>query len=282
MLVLKLPKTLRSEEMTNLTKNQNFHSRLPARMVFRKHLKKGSVRDQYKQLLSKGFDVDTLACDYLLEQFHCPYYNIYDSAIPFLLKVDLTKIYFKHVKMMFPAIQLRFTGNWLGLHIINVTRCSFKDANFHGLSIRWCWGEHIQTGEASYFVNIGGDERNVLESVQASVCTNRDLHTQTQRVFSNDEITEIVRLVISVLLVDDEELLTWDFLKKDIGREISLERKLERMKQRHHFGKNLRVETGLTIVEPHPQTYWTGKGRTEPVVKIRKGWVNNKKPFYEG
>jgi len=87
-----------------------------------------------------------------------------------------------------------------------------------------------------------------------------------------------VRLAITLCLLDkNPELIVPDVLSKDLQKwqdtqdQKFVDRAIRRGKYGWHVGRD--VEVVPHVRRPHPALFWTGAGRTVPIVKLRRGSI---------
>lgn len=224
------------------------------------------------------------------ERLQRPYYNIYPSIAPMLLKLSLS-VDTKFIQPPLAVFLIRLPQDpkilnyqWKGTnwHIRSilvgpgVLRSGAK--NFEGM-ILW-----VNTGELSRgpdgrdypihtYINLPMEDGMTVE--QSLDALPWDESAFRGMMIPREIRVACTRLACTIcLLGNDPELIEPEVLNKDHGKPIT-EAILERAKRYGKFGWNVgrSIEVVPHIRRGHPALMWTGHGRHIPRIVMRKGSV---------
>jgi len=232
----------------------------------------------------------------------CPYYRVYPSIIPMLLKLNLEvdtgliripqglRVFAIH----FPKIDHKLSFDFDGRHynvrsiLCGPVTLSSKGEIYDGISIWVDFGETYGISDPSSnaiikdviipsYINIPVKKGLTVEA--ASDMLQHDPSSACGVVMPENIYTGIIRLVCTIcLLENDPTVIEPDVLDKDrMKYELCPDQKLvDRAIRRGKYGWNI----GRKIeIMPHVRgdspfaLYWTGKGRTIPIIRHRKGCI---------
>lgn len=257
----------------------------------------------YQECLEKG---DTVSANQFLQeeiwdQAKRPYYLVYPTVIPLLTRIELD---FSGESVKFPphlqTLAVRFPENQTQivtkdgspLRSMLVAPVDMRPSSQirypgRGLAIWMDIGETLDSEGMSLplydYAIFPLDSRTIQECLE--VCPQGDSGKKVN--ISSGWANQAIRLVITLLLIqDDPNLINPDVLgkdeaallealrKEDASRiQVLQDRAFRRRGPGWEIGKRYEPNSGPYVVPPHPQRYWVGKGRTQVVVKTRKGYV---------
>lgn len=218
-----------------------------------------------------------------------PYYNVWPAIIPALLKLTLdiqaTEIQPPEqvlvIKLPEERNLLRFEyhGEEHEVQSIMVTGFHVLDNSGDvGISLWIDIGEEVSGMRDYTFRNIPFRKGKTLEQCFDTLPVSPSALDGIQ--IPSQCLANCVKLVVSLLLLErDPEIIIPDVLNKDKDKLVDSGRWAElqdRAKRRGKFGWNigetLDVSPGV-VVPAHMCHFYVGKGRTERIYKIRKGWI---------
>lgn len=222
----------------------------------------------------------------------CPYYDVYPAIIPMLTSISLD-IPGEHIKppQGYDSLLLRLPKNREGIEqdglVVRSVFFSFQlcnrapgmDAPEQGLCVGMDLGERDVTGIPVFTLRAFPlDERPIEEAMRGF----RDHESLREGLQVPIELIErCVRLALTVCLIgEDDELLDPEILAKDRAKyrfadEEKRRALIEKARRRGKHGYRLgaKLEVIPHVRRPHPALYWTGKGRSVPVIRMRKGAI---------
>lgn len=223
----------------------------------------------------------------LWEQHRRPYYNVYPAIAPMLLRLSLD-LDTSLLKPSMPAFLIRFCRdkpplcwgeNW-HIHSMLVGPTSLHKGIevFDGFVLWVDTGERGIAPDGTQFpvhtyINLPMNKGMTLEESLRALPYDPSAY---QGMVMPEEIrTACARLACTIcLLENDPELIEPDVLAKDRDKPIT-PAIVDRAKRRGKFGFN--VGKGIEVIphvrRPHPALVWTGHGRTNAKIVMRKGSV---------
>jgi len=228
-----------------------------------------------------SLDRNTLAaeCNWMVD--HAPYYNIWPGIIPLLtsLKLDidggLVKFKRDNLMLRFPvgkSLKFEFNGQQHEVQTILASHCAARGED--GISMHLDIGERGGLNDPIYTIrNFQTIDGETLEEGIA----NLPLHHSAAFGIRVPEETmrDCMRIVCSIQLLDqgDSDLIMPQVLTKDLAKyERTKDPKyVEKARRRGKHGWD--IGKGLTVKphwrKPHLCLFWTGRGRTIPIIKQR-------------
>jgi hypothetical protein len=235
--------------------------------------------------MQKKGDYDTkteIRCEFLWMKAGRPYYRLYPGIIIPFLKLDLNKVDTGVLKMPVSTLMVQLPVN----SIVS------NDTALRNILL-WRIAENDQTGfyamlEYSKVGVSDDDHQNIFTaSFALPFKSGRMLGTMLGGsktvnggmaipVELQDAALKIA--AVCMLLGDDPQIIQPDVLSKDYEKwKIELDPKyVEKAKRRGKFGwvigKDIEVAPHMRAASPLA-LYWTGKGRTVPIIRYRKGCI---------
>lgn len=220
-----------------------------------------------------------------------PYYNVYPSILPMLLRLNLA-LDTEFVTLPVPVFSIRLpqephalsfpdNGSDYSIRAMLVGHSTgLRNAGnvYPGLVIWMDTGEREQSAKGlpvpiHTYINLPlSDDMTLEDAIHALPYDTTVFHGMR---LPEEIRTACVRLVCTLCLLDnDPSLIEPDVLNRDTGKPLS-EQIIDRAKRRGKYGWN--VGKGIEVIphvrRPHPAVMWTGHGRTSPRIVLRKGSV---------
>ena len=252
----------------------------------------------------KGFLGQLAMMEFLWYESERPYYNVYPSVLEMLKEVSLD-VPFKAITLPLPVIAVRFPDH-LGLQTKTLLAAIVCDGAFESDGphhMKWSGlkpeyprrvimsaqyarpNEELFVGMTSFW----GEPDQTVEEVLATPPKETERHD----VMTPEEVAKInkeaLRIVVGVsILANDPNFVQPIVLNRDQfkyeGSDEAIKKRLEDRAARLQ-GRGYSVGKGLeeTLAKdhsvsphmrrPHMALFWTGKGRTEPRLQLRRGCV---------
>ena len=244
-----------------------------------------------QQLIEKAWEAD-----------RCPYYRVYPSIIPMLLKLNL--------EVDTGLIRIPSDLRVFAIHFPKTDhKLSFDDASGHysirsilcgpvtltsagefydGISIWVDFGETYGISDPSSnplikdltiasYINVPVKKGLTVEA--ASSMLRHDPSSAYGVIMPENIHTGIIRLVCTIcLLENDPTIIEPDVLDKDKAKyeanptQAIVDRAVRRGKRGWNIGRKIEVIPHVRGDSPFA-LYWTGKGRTIPIIRHRKGCI---------
>jgi hypothetical protein len=197
---------------------------------------------------------------------HRPYYDVYPSIVPMLLKVDLDKVDATHIKFPVPRLCVRFAEPVVfgteSLKCLLVSKISMFSGP--GLAV-WCdFGYDYVVWQAFKLDgNIGA---------QLKVANNE--HCESS--IPEDTLRSCVQLVVSLSLI--EEIIEPELLNSDARSTQPMDLLIDRAHRRGKIGWSVGkgVEMCPHLRRPHLGIRWTGPRSSVPKIVPIKGSIIHK------
>jgi hypothetical protein len=220
-----------------------------------------------------------------------PYYNVWPAIIPPLvrLNLDLSTSYLKppmpELLVRLPVERNPLHFEWQGdtYHIQTILMCSIqiRDRGCPGVGMWIDFGERMGPGVAIHTTQkLACDGQNTLEWEIENIP--REPYADIGVQMPPGMIKDCLRLCCTLCLLEqDPEVVTADVLSKDkakfaeTGDPKFIAKARKRGKVGWDIGREMTVSPHYRVA--HSCLFWTGKGRTVPMVKIRKGTVVHRK-----
>jgi hypothetical protein len=235
----------------------------------------------------------------------CPYYRIYPSIIPMLLRLNLSidtgliklPSSLRSFAVHFPKIDHKLSFDigeaHYNIHSLICGPVTLQSGAhiYDGISIWVDFGETLGMCNLSdepivkdfpvpTYINMPVEEGLTVEDSSKML---KDDPTATYGIYMpNETKAQIIRLVCTLcLLENDPSIIEPDVLDKDRAKYAKSPDKtiVDRAIRRGKIGWNVgrAIETMPHVRGPSPLAlYWTGKGRTIPLIRHRKGCIVHK------
>jgi hypothetical protein len=206
-----------------------------------------------------------------------PFYRVWPSIIPMLLKLDLSKITAASAKLPIDNLLIQLpVGNGLG---------------DNGRDLHYIMAGSVETrkGPGTLVGSVDGSMNAEVPLVDMWLFERSDdtlaetlnrLRQAAPLNASTDVRDRAISLVTTLCLLDsDPELISPVLLAADAAKatftKADLQRMIDRARKRGRIGWD--VGKGIEVVphyrRPHPALMWTGEGRKVPRIVLRKGAV---------
>ena len=232
----------------------------------------------------------------------CPYYRVYPSIIPMLLKLNLEvdtgliriptglRVFAIH----FPKVDHKLSFDYGDRHynvrsvLCGPVTLTTKGEFYDGISIWVDFGETYGISDPSSdptikdltiasYINV--PVKNGLTVEAASDMLQHDPSSKLGVIMPESIHTGIIRLVCTIcLLENDPTIIEPDVLDKDKAKyeanptQAVIDRAIRRGKRGWNIGRKIEVIPHIRGDSPFA-LYWTGKGRTIPIIRHRKGCI---------
>ncbi len=240
-----------------------------------------------------------------------PYYNVYPTIIPLLLKINLD-FDASMARLPLPVLCIRFPKTNNPLDPVRTIICGnitfFHDTERDpatGLPLK-CAGFGMSVDKGDTDIGAKGHRIPLTDYIVFPTTPGRTVDEAIHYVadltcasalpqnFSKPEEIDVVRMCQYIrlclclgILDKDHTLINPDVLGKDeaayreaarqndlAALDVVIDRAFRRRGPGWEVGKAYeRVPGGPYVVPPHPQRYWVGKGRTSPIIKVRRGFT---------
>ena len=239
------------------------------------------------------------ASETLWEFCRRPYYKVWPTVIPYLTRIPLD---FPGKMIKVPSVDsicFRLPTERNPLKPIRSALCSKLPVE--GAKDRSGLIVHIDTGELT---DVGDGRMTPVHSFISFPLNDEPLEQFISNMgfidcglsrpdFERGVLREMLKLIVACFLVasgDDDNIINPDVLGRDDARfrttfekevkNVIVDRAFRRRGPGWDIGRKYEQGMGGSavcyIVPPHPQRYWVGKGRTQVIVKTRKGYVCGK------
>ena len=233
-----------------------------------------------------------------------PYYNIWPGMLDMLLGLDLAKVPVPYLKMPSPDPllirlpvghnhpKLGYVGGQHVSTILVISGDTIEDGN--PLRKFVIVVDFAETAETQLLIQCVGLNSGLTLSdfFEHSYPTqNGYLGLTTEQLLTTKDLNRGVLALLSTicLIARDPELVIPDVLAKDrdkFERETDQEKIaaiVDRARRRGKFGWDIGkgIETAPHWRKPHPALVWTGKGRSEPKIVLRKGSIVHREKITE-
>ena len=216
-----------------------------------------------------------------------PYYNVYPSIIPALLRLKLDfdsgdiECPLKAILVRLPTtsnpLSFKFENQEWFVRTMLMVRSIVREER--GISIWIDIGELMYGSPVYTFRNIQCVRGKTLEDSLDNLPEHES--TQVGVVLPNDTVESCVRLCCTLcLLENDPDVVEPDVFAEDREKyEKSRDQKyvdkaIRRGRVGWNIGRNINIETVPHVRGPSPAAlYWTGRGRTIPKIRFRRGCI---------
>ncbi len=242
------------------------------------------------QKMHDNVGVSQLSLEYNWTVAKQPYYNVWPAIIPPLLKLNLA-LSSAHLHPPKEELLIRlpdernplkfeFRGEHYSVRCIMLVQIMVRQLNCPGVGLYIDFGEKMGIQPIRTFQNMVCNGEKSLEEEIDSIP--EFWHANVGVRMPRDILKDCVRLCCTLcLLENDPEVITADVLNKDKAKfeHEPDERLVDKAHRCGKFGwdigKKMTVSPHYRI--PHSCLFWTGVGRTKPVIKIRAGTVVHRK-----
>ena len=221
-----------------------------------------------------------------------PYYNIYPSIIPHLLKINLNKVEVDQINLPLPYLLMRFPEK-------NDINFNFKDKKYYlrSLLVADNYYFRVDSNQMVFFIDFGEYDEfgwsvktfknlkkksglNVFEGLNAlKAHESFDIGV----VCPQDFIENCAKLICTICLMTGDsdiispEVLSCDQEKFEKTKDAKyIDKSIRRGKYGWSVGKNLQISPHFRSHCP-AALYWTGPKKTVPKIRFRKGCIVHKK-----
>lgn len=212
-----------------------------------------------------------LALEQEWEQCRKPFYNVYPTIIPLLTRIKLDFVIDWIVLPTSPLL-IRLPVDEHSLSPCRSILMATKPEL--GVFMYMDMGEVVDGYPLYDYRSIEYDGRMVTDILSTMPWHAHDFGKK----FEDSFLDSITALCCALCLIgDDDSLIDPNLLRKDRGKvnPVAIARAFRRRGPGWDVGKKYE-SNGPYVVPPHPQRYWTGVGRTVPVIKVRSGYVVKK------
>lgn len=248
-------------------------------------IKRFADRQKKAKLGSYNNEMDT-RCEYYWIRTGKPYYRLYQGVIKPFLKLDANKVDTGLLKIPTDntlMIQMPVGGvivNGIELRNIVLCKANINDRQTIGMHIMIEYaveGTEAHEYKKIYTANIStpfktglmlGEMLGALsQTVEGGIGIPKELYENAIKI-----------VAVCLLLENDPEIIQPDVLNSDLAKfKQTLDPKyIEKAKRRGKFGwvigRDIEVSPHIRAASPFA-LYWTGKGRTIPIIRYRKGCV---------
>jgi len=280
-------------EFRTLWANANSDPRIRGACIDIHHFYAGLIKqftDRQKRARpgsAESYDSATEArCEYYWIRTGKPYYRLYPGVIKSFLNLDADKVDTGLLKIPTDntlMIQMPLGGvvvNGIELHNIMLCKANINDRQTNGMymmieyapeGIKPHDNENIFTAYAMTPFKPGFMLGTLLnepsKTVEGGTALPRELHKAAMKI-----------VAVCLLLENDPEVIQPDVLADDLEKfKQTLDPKyIEKAKRRGKFGwvigRDIEVSPHVRAASPFA-LYWTGKGRTIPIIRHRKGCI---------
>ena len=223
-----------------------------------------------------------------------PYYNVYPSIIPHLLKISLDNLFVNQINLPLPYLLVRFPEN----NILNFEHDNQKyylktiliadNTNYYRNNIPHMvfW---IDFGEYDYELNCRVQTYKSIKKSEGFTINQGFKALKSHESFERgvicpeDFLENCAKLVCTIcLMAEDQEIIQPDVLSCDEDKfEKTKDLKyIEKAKRRGKYGwsvgKNIQISPHVRASCP-AALYWTGPKKSIPKIRFRKGCIVHKK-----